>query len=260
MSHTHSNHTTPEFSDNMLKMNKMILKQGAEVLALLEPKPGEHILDVGCGAGDLTAMIAAAGAIPTGIDLSEKMVNQAKQKYPDLHFSVENACHYRTDAPFDAVFSHAALHWIQDAEAVARSIWLALRDSGRFVAEFAGSGNVAALTTAIREELEARGHEWAGRSPWHLPTIGEYASLLERVGFRVTSAKHFDKPSPIKAELGIRNWLNSFEKYFFYDVTAEDKESIIQSIEAKLKPALYKDGQWMLDTSRLRIEAIKEPS
>ncbi|AFC30776.1 trans-aconitate methyltransferase [Paenibacillus mucilaginosus 3016] len=242
-----SHHMKPDF----------VPKPGAEVLSLLQPQPGERILDVGCGAGDLTAAIAAAGAVPTGIDLSEEIVGRAIQKYPDLHFEVADVCRYRTDAPYDAVFSHASLHWIQDAPAAARSIWLALRKGGRFVAEFAGSGNVARLTSAIELALEEHGYAPAGRNPWYLPTIGEYASLLEHTGFRVTVAQHFDKPSPLPGGTGLQRWLDSFAGHFFPDVTSEDKASIYHAIEAQVKPHLERDGQWMADTSRIRIAAVK---
>ncbi|KPV56694.1 methyltransferase type 11 [Paenibacillus sp. A3] len=237
-----------------------VAKPGGGVLTLLQPRPGERILDVGCGNGNLTAEIAAAGAIPTGIDLSEEMVRQARQKYPELNFQVENVCHYRTDVRFDAVFSNAALHWIKDAPAVVNSIWLALRDGGRFVAEFAGSGNVALLTNAMEEALETHGYTWAGRNPWYFPTIGEYSSLLEQTGFSVTLAQHFDKPTPLKGETGLRNWLDKFADYFFPDVTPADKTSIYRTIEAKVKPHVDRGGQWMADTRRLRIVAIKPPA
>ncbi|MGG6314619.1 class I SAM-dependent methyltransferase [Paenibacillus macerans] len=231
-------------------------KLGAEILSLLQPKPGERILDVGCGTADLTAQISAAGAVPTGIDLSEEMILRAKQKHLELNILAEDVCRYRTDASFDAVFSHAAMHWVKDPPAAARSVWLALREGGRFVAEFAGKGNVASLTRAIEQVLKTHGYAGAGRSPWYLPSIGEYAALLERTGFRVVFAQHFDVPSPLKA--GVRNWLDSFADYFFPDVPSAEKAAIYDAIETMVKPALYREGQWFADTSRLRIMAIKQ--
>jgi trans-aconitate methyltransferase len=252
-----TNHRNSEAYDDKMDF---VAKLGVGVLSLLQPRPGERILDVGCGTGNLTAEIAAAGAIPTGIDLSEEMVMRARQKHPGLDLQVEDACHYRTDVRFDAVFSNATLHWVKDPAAVARSIWLALREGGRFVAEFAGRGNVAVLTAAMEQALEAHGYAWAGRNPWYHPTIGEYASLLEQTGFRVTLAQHFDSPTPLKGNAGVRNWLESFAGYFFLDVTSADKPSIYRAIEAKVKPQLDRGGQWMADTRRLRIVAIKEPA
>ncbi|WP_431090954.1 class I SAM-dependent methyltransferase [Paenibacillus sp. 8b26] len=247
-----------EHSTNHWNSEEYNDKLGAGVLSLLQPRPGERILDVGCGTGDLMAKIAAAGAIPTGIDLSEEMVKRARQKYPGLNIQVENACHYRADVRFDAVFSNAVLHWIKDASAVVRSIWLALREGGRFVAEFAGSGNVAVLTAAMEQTLEEHGYAWTGRNPWYFPTIGEYASLLEQTGFRVTLAQHFDRPTPLNGDTGVRDWLDKFADYFFLDVTSADEASIYRAIEVKVKPHLDREGQWMIDTRRLRIVAIKE--
>lgn len=230
-------------------------KLGEQVLSLLDPKPGERILDVGSGNGDLTAKIAATGAIPTGIDLSEAMAERANQKYPELDIQAADICRYRTDDPYDAVFSHAVLHWIKDADAAVRSIWLALKPGGRFVAEFAGSGNVAILTGAIRQALEAHGYSYAGRSPWYLPTIGQYAALLEGTGFRVLRAEHFDSASPLPR--GVREWLDSFAGYFFADVPAADRATIYRVIEETARPYLERGGIWMADTSRLRVVAVK---
>lgn len=250
-----NHHSGSEF--NMEKLD-FIAQLGAKPLSLLQPQTGERILDLGCGNGNLTAQIAAAGAIPTGIDLSENMIKLAKEHYPELDIQVSDATQYRTDSHFDAVFSNAAIHWIKDAPAVARTIWHALREGGRFVAEFAGSGNISILTDAIKQELESHGYEWEGRDPWYFPTIGEYTSLLEQTGFRVMFAQHFDKLSPLKNDVGILKWLDGFNNHFFHDVSPVDKESIYNAIEERVKPQLEHNGQWMIDTSRMRIIAIKK--
>ncbi|GAB6930467.1 class I SAM-dependent methyltransferase [Paenibacillus sp. JCM 10914] len=233
-------------------------KLDSGILALLQPEPEERILDIGCGMGEYMAGMASAGALPTGIDLSEKMLERARLKYPHLDFQMKDICHYRTEVPYDAVFSNAVLHWIQDAPAVARSIWLALRDGGRFVAEFAGYGNVGVLVAAMKQELIARGYEWKGRNPWYHPTIGEYASLLEQTGFRVVFAQHFDKPTALKGNMGVKDWMDSFAHYFFPDLSSTEKIAIYQAIEDQVKPQLYHEGRWVLDTSRIQIVAIKD--
>jgi trans-aconitate methyltransferase len=232
-------------------------RPGVELLTWLHPEPGERILDLGCGNGDLTAAIAATGAIATGIDASEGMILRAKQRYPELDLQMGDARHYRGDKRFDAVFSHAALHWIPDAPAVVETIRLALRKGGRFVAEFAGKGNVAALTGAIAQVLRAHGYPWEGRNPWYHPSIGEYASLLEQNGFRVTFARHLDAPTPLKGEEGLRKWLDSFAGYFFPEMDLTERAVLYDEVIRVAKPVLYKEEQWMLDTSRLRIMAVK---
>ncbi|WFR61350.1 methyltransferase domain-containing protein [Paenibacillus amylolyticus] len=230
--------------------------QETPILALLQPSHGERILDVGCGNGEITAKIAAAGALPVGIDFSEETIRQAKQKFPDINLQVANACHYRTEEPFDAVFSHAVLHWIQDAPAVIQSIQLALKAGGRFVAEFAGNGNTAIIITAVREELNARGYEWEGRNPWYHPTIGEYSNLLEQHGFRVSLAQHVDQFTPFKP--GVRKFLTSFAAYLFSGIAPAEQDVIMEAVEKKVQQQLMRNGQWYLDRSRLRVVAIKE--
>src|SRR5580700_8966364 len=129
--------------------HSFVWRAGASLVELLDPKPGERILDLGCGTGHLTAKIAEAGVEVTGLDSSTSMIAQARQNFPGLKFSLADARDFRFDRPFDAVFSNAALHWIHDAEAVVRSIAAALRPGGRFVLEMGVRGNIARIRKAI---------------------------------------------------------------------------------------------------------------
>jgi trans-aconitate methyltransferase len=85
------------------------------LLALLAPKTGERILDVGCGTGQLTAEIARSGAEAVGIDNSPAMITEARRNFPKQHFEVADVTAMRYHAEFDAVFSNAALHWVRGA-------------------------------------------------------------------------------------------------------------------------------------------------
>ena len=120
--------------------NAFVWKYGRGVVELLAPKPGERILDLGCGTGHLTNQIGAAGAEVIGLDKSQPMIEEARRLYPDLRFEIADATDFHLAQPFDAVFSNAAIHWMKDQTAVARCIWEALRQGGRFVAEFGGKG------------------------------------------------------------------------------------------------------------------------
>src|SRR5690349_9519282 len=85
---------------------------GEDLVALLNASPGERILDVGCGTGHLTAAIASAGAVVVGLDNSPDMIAAAREAHPDLEFILADASDFAVDAPFDAIFSNAALHWV----------------------------------------------------------------------------------------------------------------------------------------------------
>ena len=98
--------------------HSFVWKYGADLLPLLEPKPGERIRDIGCGTGHLTAKIAESGAIVTGLDNSPDMIAQARQNYRHSVSFLPTRPALRSSDRFDAVFSNAALHWISDAEGV----------------------------------------------------------------------------------------------------------------------------------------------
>src|SRR6202043_2259805 len=100
-----------------------VWKYGADLVPLLAPQPGERILDIGCGTGHLTAQIAESGARLVGVDRSPEMVKAARKVYPNLQFEVADARALRFHNEFDAVFSNATLHWIQEPEPVIRGIW-----------------------------------------------------------------------------------------------------------------------------------------
>ncbi|BAZ15053.1 type 11 methyltransferase [Calothrix sp. NIES-4071] len=228
-----------------------VWQYGEDLLNLLSPQPGEKILDVGCGTGQLTAKIADTGAIVTGIDADAAMVEKAKLNYPNLEFASKDARSLQFDREFDAVFSNATLHWIPEPEAVISSIYRALKPGGRFIAEFGGKGNVKLITDALYQALEIK-------SPlsWYFPSIAEYTTLLEKQGFDVTYAVLFDRPTPLPdGEAGLRNWLMMFATRFFANSTQQE---VIKTVEEQLKPILYKDGTWTADYRRLRIVAMRE--
>src|SRR5947209_4560821 len=170
-----------------------VFEYGKGLIPVLEPQPGELILDLGCGTGHLTKVIAESGARVIGIDSSTSMIETARAAYPDLEFLIADARDFSFPFQFDAIFSNATLHWIAEAEHVVRRIKESLKTRGRFVAEFGGRGNVATITTAVKQSfLELANIEVD--FGWYFPSIGEYASLLEKHGLVVQSALLFERP------------------------------------------------------------------
>jgi SAM-dependent methyltransferase len=228
---------------------------GASLVELLQPKPGDRILDLGCGTGHLTAKIAESGALVTGIDSSASMIAQARQNFPALKFGLVDARNFRFDEPFDAVFSNAALHWIHDAEPVVRSVARALRPGGRFVLEMGVRGNIAHIREAVESILREAGRNPI--SPWYFPSLGEYSTILERCGFEVRRGETFARSPRLEhPERGMREWLEMFAGTYFEDLTPAQREPLYRAIEDRLRPTLYHDGAWWADYRRLRMEAV----
>jgi trans-aconitate 2-methyltransferase len=247
--------TTPAWNADLYdKSHSFVWKFGAALLELLEPKPGERILDLGCGTGPLTAQIAAAGAEVVGIDSSADMIAQARRSFPQFHFEVADARSFALDEEFDAVFSNAVLHWVKEPDQAVTRIRAALKSGGRFVAEFGGRGNTQRLADGLRRQAAAFGIT-DFELPWYYPGIAEYSSILERHGFEVTFATLFDRPTALEGEDGLRKWFEMFGGSLLDRLNSADRQACLAALETDLRPALYRDGTWFADYRRLRIVA-----
>ena len=101
----------------------------APAMTLLAPRPGEHVLDVGCGDGALTERLVEAGCVVLGVDSSPAQVAAARGR--GLSAEVMDAAALDFDQRFDAVFSNATLHWVKDADAAIVGVHAALKPAGR---------------------------------------------------------------------------------------------------------------------------------
>lgn len=227
---------------------------GDEVAALLAPKAGERILDLGCGDGSLTEVLAKSGATVIGVDASPDMVEAARARGLDAR--VVDAHHLPFDHEFDAVFSNAALHWMLNYEAVIASVHRALKPGGRFVAEFGGHGNVAAICTALLAALQARGISGKARFPWFFPTVEEYSTSLKAAGFTIDSIELIPRPTPLPT--GMAGWLATFANPFLHGLEEEVREAILDNAVDLLSHSLSDSrGNWTADYVRLRLKAYR---
>lgn len=231
---------------------RFVADLGQPVLELLAPRPGERILDLGCGDGALTVKLVQAGADVVGADASAELVAAARALGLDARIADGQALAF--DAEFDAVFSNAALHWMKQPDAVIAGVRRALKPGGRFVGEFGGHGNVAAIVTALVAALNARGLDGAARVPWFFPTPAEYAAKLEAQGFRVDSIGLVPRPTPLPT--GMRGWLDTFANPLLDGVDTAACGAILDEVQALLAPSLRdQSGNWSADYVRLRFAA-----
>jgi trans-aconitate methyltransferase len=239
--------------------HSFVWKYGANVIELLAPQANERILDIGCGTGHLTNEIASRGAGVIGIDKSPDMIEQARRLYPDIQFELIDATAFHFDEPFDAVFSNATIHWIKDQDTLTSRIHGALKPGGRFVAEFGGKGNLRSIKAALTRAIEGVGGGISSEVSFRFfPTIGEYATLLEKHGFTVTQAFHFERPTPLEGgQEGLRNWLEVFADNALDRAPADRRAEIISDVENQLRTELYREGVWFADYRRLRVVAVK---
>ena len=245
---------TDDWSAEAYQANaRFVSDLGSPVLDLLTPQAGERILDLGAGDGALTARLVAAGAEVLAVDGSADMVNAAQAR--GLNAMVVDGHTLTFQDEFDAVFSNAALHWMTRPADVIAGVHRALRSGGRFVGEFGGMGNVAAIRTALIAELARDGVQADLKNIWYFPSVIEYRAALEKAGFDVTSIALIPRPTPVAA--GMRAWVETLAAPVLHKVRG-DRDGFLNRVTALLEPALRDGtGAWTADYVRLRFSCVK---
>ena len=227
---------------------------GSPVVELLAPKPGERILDLGCGDGVLTKKLADLGCEVVAVDSSVAQIEAARKLGLNAHVISGEDLPYQEE--FDAVFSNAALHWIKRADLMIGGVYRSLKPGGRFIAECGGFGCVHKIRTALVQALDRRGFDGEARVPWYFPTPGDYATRLERAGFRVDSIALIPRPTPLPGD--ITAYLETFALNFFQGFSDEARDDYLQDVRMVLQPQLRDaNGTWVADYVRLRFAATK---
>jgi SAM-dependent methyltransferase len=226
------------------KVGSFVAALGGAALDLLDPKPGERILDVGCGEGTLTLKIIERGATVLGVDASPEMIAAARAKGVDALLLPAEDMQFFAD--FDAAFSNATLHWVLHKEQAARAIFRALKPGGRFAGEMGGEGNITKLREALDEELIIRGYvPPVEASNWYA-SPEEFASVYEGAGFREVDARLIERPTPI--EHGVAAWVTTFRNGWL------DRAGVPEEQRAEIGAAVAdRVGSNVADYVRLRF-------
>ena len=226
------------------RVGGFVAELGQAALDLLDPQPGEHILDVGCGDGALTQKILERGASVVGIDNSLSMVAAAKARGLDARLM--DAAELKFSEAFDAAFSNATLHWVLDKERAARAIWFALKPGGRFAGEMGGDGNLAKLREALDDVLVTRGYGPPTYAANWYPAPEEFAAVYETAGFRDIDARLIERPTVL--EHGVAAWVTTFRKGWLdrAGVPDEERAEIAQVVADRV-------GSNLADYVRLRF-------
>jgi trans-aconitate methyltransferase len=233
-----------------------VSKEAEDLIDWLNPKKGERILDLGCGTGDLTDRISNRGALVIGVDYSKSMLIEAHRKYPSIPFLLADVREFADKGLFDAVFSNAALHWIQPQEKVIAGIFHSLKSGGRIVGELGAEGNVHTIQIVLEAARSHMGYPPIPL-PWYFPRLESYTSLLEKYGLKIEIASIFNRPTKIGGERSLYHWIQLFGQDYVNDINNQDLSRFYELVNNFARPTLYQDQAWWVDYKRLRFVARK---
>ena len=224
------------------------------VVAWLDAQPGESILDLGCGDGQLTLRLSAGGARVEGVDASPHMVESARQRGVAAGLAVAESLPF-ADGTFDAVFSNAVLHWVRGQDEMMAEVHRVLRPGGRFVAELGGHGNVAAIHGGLMAVLERHGFGDLEKDVNYYPTPEAYRERLERAAFRIERMELIPRPTPLEKG-GMADWLRTFRRGVLERLPENLRQTIVSETTELLARTLRDEkGRWTADYVRLRFIA-----
>ena len=161
-----------------------------DLCALIEARPGLRVIDLGCGTGELTARLAdlLPDSDVLGIDSSAEMLAKAAQhECAGLRFAQQSI--ESSDGAYDLVFSHAALQWVDDHDALIPRIWALIAAGGQIAVQMPSNHNHPTHRLIVETAREAPFADaiggWTRTAP--VLSIDEYASMLHRLGaMRIT--------------------------------------------------------------------------
>ena len=164
---------------------------GREVLARLDLRGDETVLDAGCGSGRVTKLLLERlpeGRV-IGVDAAPSMIAKAREaigRDERVELEVRDLLDLEFDRDVDAIFSNATFHWILDHNRLFARLFAALRPGGALEAQFGGQDNVAEFVRAIESaEGDERFSQYLRGIPatYNFASVGDTQARLARAGF-----------------------------------------------------------------------------
>jgi len=159
-----------------------------DLLDLVEPCPGGHVVDLGCGTGELSRSLhVRTGAGTTlGLDSSRAMLERsARHAGQGLTFTLGDIGEWAPSERFDVVFSNAALHWVDDHAGLFERLTSALAPGGQLAVQVPANHDHPSHLVAERVAAEVPFRAALGGYVRQTPVLAPeaYAELLHRLGY-----------------------------------------------------------------------------
>ena len=189
-----------------------------DLLALVQPAPGMCIVDLGCGTGKLTRVLHERlhARETIGIDRSDSMLAAARAEPLPIGLGFEvgtiEAFAGRRLEPHERpqlIFSNAALHWVEDHEALVQRLTLLLAAGGQLAFQVPAQHDDLTHVTAL--QLADEGPYCRALGGWRKPqpvlTPDAYARLFYRCGFADPIVRLIVYPHVLESRDAVVDWV-----------------------------------------------------
>ncbi len=240
-----------------------------ELIPKLKLTGKEALLDIGCGDGKVTALLASYlphGNV-VGIDSSEEMIALARKAFPHCHYP--NLSFLKMDAreltfreQFDVAFSSASLHWIIDHQTVLSCVQKSLDRHGRLLFQMAGKGNAQDIIAVLQEMISEEDCKPYFRNftfPYGFYGPEEYTKWLVDAGFKPEKVELVPKEMKFQGIGGLIGWIRTTWLPFTERMPAEFRDCFIGEIADRYIQAFPtdKDDSVRVKMVRLEVQATK---
>ena len=238
------------------------------LIAGLELKGDERILDIGCGDGRITALLAEK--VPKGqvlgVDISPEMIGHAMKSHCDisnLRFQVADASRLHFKDEFDLAVSFACLHWVKDHLPVLRGVRESLVFGGRFLMQCGGKGNAAQILDMTGEIIAMSPWQeyFAGFAfPYNFYGPEEYRVWLDEAGLTPLRVELVSKDMVHQGQTGLEGIIRTTWLPYTERVPVHLRDRFVKEIAARYLERYPPDekGQAHVKMMRLEVEATAD--
>jgi trans-aconitate 2-methyltransferase len=213
-----------------------------DLLGLVKVREGMRVVDLGCGTGELTRRLAdeLPGSEVVGVDSSPEMLERARTLAGErLRFELGSI--ETVEGQWDLVFSHAAVHWVEDHKALVPRLVSLVRPGGQLAVQL--PSNHTHPTQTLITELAAEGPFRTALGGWHRESpvlaVNEYAELLHESGAGEMTVFEKVYPSLMKDSDALADWTAGTTLVPYFERLPEDlHEVFMERYRARLR-ALY---------------------
>jgi trans-aconitate 2-methyltransferase len=213
-----------------------------DLLSLLKIRKGLSVIDMGCGTGELTRRLA--DELPesevVGIDSSPEMLERAREhERAGLRF--ERGLIETIEGQWDLIFSHAALHWVDDQHALIARLFSLLRPDGQLLVQI--PSNQGHPTHTLIREIASEEPFKAALQGWNRPSpvlsISEYAELLHRHGGSEITVFEKVYPSLLDDAIALAEWTSGTTLVPYFERLPKELQTAFMERYRERLAALY---------------------